>query len=85
MRAILGKKEAERLVDRILSEDVLTLAQAEQAIQEVTGQKPSRASLTRWIHAGKLEAIKLGNQLITSREAIQRFMVNRTSTLTVQS
>lgn len=69
-------------VSRILTEDILTLAQARQELSAITGQRHDKATLTRWIHRGvggvKLEAVRLGIQLLTSRQAITRFIEART-------
>lgn len=70
-------------VQQILTEDVLTLTEARQEIHSITRQRPDKATLTRWIHRGvggvKLDAVRLGRQLITSRQAITRFISARTA------
>jgi hypothetical protein len=81
-----NKPDASSIVQKILSEDVLSIAQARAQIFEATGQRPDKATLCRWIHKGchgvKLEAIRLGGQnLFTSVQAIHRFIVARTEKL----
>ncbi len=70
--------------NRILTEDILTIADARKEIASITGQRPDLSTMTRWIHRGvggtKLEAIRIGRQLITSRQAITRFIEKRTAT-----
>jgi len=73
---------AENVVARVLTEDVLTLAQARVELRQITGRRPDKATLTRWIHRGvggtRLDAVRIGSQLITSRQALNRFVVART-------
>ncbi len=61
---------------------VLTLAQTRTELFKVTGKRPDKATLTRWIHRGvggvKLDAIRVGVQLLTSRQALTRFIEART-------
>jgi Protein of unknown function (DUF1580) len=72
-------------VSRILTEDVLTLSQARAELSQIAGHRPDKATLTRWIHRGvggvKLDAIRIGRQILTSRQAITRFIQARTSGL----
>jgi excisionase family DNA binding protein len=83
MHKPVGKSQAEIRVSSILSEEVLTLSQACEAIHETLRKKPSRATLCRWIHSGQLEAVRFGRILLTSREAIHRWLVDRTATLRI--
>lgn len=73
---------AETVLHRILTEDVINLATARKDLAEITGKRPDKATMTRWIHRGvggiKLEAIRIGNQLLTSRQALTRFIAART-------
>jgi hypothetical protein len=68
---------------RILTEDVLTINDARKEIASVTGQRPDISTMTRWIHRGlggtKLEAVRIGRQLITSKQAITRFIETRSA------
>ena len=80
------KIDAAEIVSRILCEDVISLAQARAEILNITGSRPDKATLTRWIHRGiggvKLEAVRLGGRSIfTSTQALTRFMTARTKTL----
>ncbi|HUP78918.1 MAG TPA: DUF1580 domain-containing protein [Pirellula sp.] len=77
---------AAEVVSRILTEDVLTLTQARDELASITGIRPDKATLTRWIHRGvggiKLEAIRLGGRnIFTSTQALTRFIEARTRTL----
>ena len=77
---------AAEVVSRILTEDVLTLTQARSELANLTGIRPDKATLTRWIHRGvggtKLEAIRLGGRnIFTSMQALTRFIEARTSTM----
>lgn len=69
-------------VSRILSEDVLTLTEARGEIAAATNRRPDKSTLVRWVNRGcygtKLEAVRLGSQLLTSRQAITRFIERRT-------
>lgn len=74
---------AEKVVSAVLTEDILTLSEARWELAQITGQRPDKATLTRWIHKGvggtKLDAIRLGSQLFTSKQALTRFIVARTA------
>jgi hypothetical protein len=71
----------ETIVQRVLSEDVLTIAQARTEIQAIAGSKPDRATLTRWILKGcggvKLDSVRIGRQWVTSKQSVNRFIVAR--------
>jgi hypothetical protein len=61
---------------QILTEDVLTLNQA-------TRELPTRTHLStlyRWAKSGvngrKLETVKVGSQIVTSRQALTRFLLS---------
>lgn len=74
------------VVSRILTEDVLSLAQARDELAKLTGIRPDKATMTRWIHRGvggvKLEAIRLGGRhIFTSTQALTRFIEARTRTM----
>jgi hypothetical protein len=72
----------EETVRRVLSESVLTIPQARIDILNATGIKPDTATICRWILRGrkgvKLEAVKVGNQWITSIESLNRFLIATT-------
>ena len=79
----MPKPNPESTVQRVLTEDVLTLAQARYELYQITGKRPDKATMTRWIHRGvggtHLEAIRVGCQLLTSRQALTRFIEARTA------
>jgi len=68
---------------RILTEDVLTLQDARKEIASVTGRRPDKTTLYRWCLRGvggtKLEHIRLGDRILTSSQAITRFIEARTT------
>jgi hypothetical protein len=72
----------EETVRRVLSESVLTIPQARIDILNATGIKPDTATICRWILRGRkgvtLEAVKVGNQWITSIESLNRFIIATT-------
>lgn len=72
-------------VSRILTEDVLTLSQARVELSQIAGHRPDKATLARWIHRGvggvKLDAIRIGRQILTSRQALTRFIEQRSTTI----
>lgn len=76
---------AAETVSRVLTESVLTITQARDLIGDSIGKRPDKATIHRWIHRGvggtKLEAIKVGNQTLTSAQAINRFITARTAAL----
>lgn len=67
----------------ILVEDVLTLQDARKELHQVTGQRPDKTTLYRWCLRGvggvRLEHIRLGDRILTSRQAITRFIDARTA------
>ncbi len=78
--------EAEAIVSRVLTEEILGLSQAREVIKELTGSRPDKSSIVRWIRKGlggvKLEAVRLGGRdLFTSKQAITRFIQARTASL----
>lgn len=82
MVAKAKQTDASEVVARVLSEDVLTLAQARNELRQITGKRPDKATMTRWVHRGvggvKLDSVRIGVQLLTSRQALHRFIVART-------
>jgi hypothetical protein len=71
------------IAQRVLSEDVLSLSDARQEIHALGGIRPDQSSVTRWCTRGvggvKLESVRIGNRLVTSRQAITRFIHARTA------
>ena len=66
---------------RILSENVLTLKDAASEIGNLIGRRPDKTTIYRWCLRGvggvKLESVRLGNRILTSRQAITRFIEAR--------
>ena len=63
----------------ILSEDLLTIEQAAREVPRPAGKKPLHyATAWRWAHRGlrghKLETVRVGSQLMTSRERLHAFL-----------
>ncbi|MEN8148989.1 MAG: helix-turn-helix domain-containing protein [Planctomycetota bacterium] len=70
------------MVVDVLGEETLTLAEAAEVLPRLRrGRKVHVSTLYRWVSRGvggvRLEAVKLGRTLITSREALQRFAERR--------
>ena len=64
----------------ILSEDLLTIEQAAREVPRPAGKKPLHyATAWRWAHRGlrghKLETVRVGSQLMTSRERLHAFLL----------
>lgn len=62
----------------IKSEQLLTLPEAARAVPPVGGKRPHTSTLFRWTRKGvrggvKLECVRIGRKLCTSREALDRF------------
>ena len=62
----------------IHAEQLLTLSEAARALPRLRGDRKVHVStLYRWIKRGvrgvRLESVKIGRTLVTSREALQRF------------
>ncbi len=78
----MNATNAEKVVTRVLTEDILTLADARNELRNITGKRPDKATMARWIHRGvggvRLDAVRLGCQLFTSRQALTRFIEART-------
>lgn len=71
------------VVSRILTEDIVCLTDARKEVASLTGKRPDKATMARWVHRGvggvKLEAVALGRQLFTSKQALTRFIEARTA------
>jgi len=71
----------ENAVSRILTEDVVSLQEARADLFRATGRRPDKTTLYRWCLKGvagtKLEHIRLGDRILTSRQAITRFIAAR--------
>ncbi len=62
-----------------LDETVLTLPEAAAAIPTQNGKRPSVSTIWRWCRKGlrgtRLEYLRCGRRILTSREALDRFFV----------
>lgn len=86
MRTKSVQERAETVVSRVLAEDVLSLSEARNELQKITGHRPDKSTMIRWIIRGvggvKLEAVRLGGRHIyTSTQALNWFIVARTISL----
>ena len=70
-------------VAKVLSEDVLTLRQAAVELSAISGKRPDKSTIFRWISRGcggvKLDGVRVGRDWLTSRQAITRFIVARSA------
>ena len=77
----MRKKDMSDVVSRVLSEDVLTLKQAAIELSSVSGKRPDKSTLFRWISRGcggvRLDGVRVGRDWITSKQALNRFIVAR--------
>lgn len=78
-----AEKRAKDVISRVLTEDVLSIAQTRIEIEKTTGQKPQPSTVIRWMQIGcggiRLDAVRVGSQWVTSRQAIHRFILARTA------
>lgn len=58
-------------------ESILGLVSASKHLPEIEGRRPHLSTVWRWIHRGikgaKLESVRIGGRVYTSKEAIDRF------------
>lgn len=77
----MPKIDMSDVVSRVLSEDVLTLKQAAIELSSVSGKRPDKSTLFRWISRGcggvRLDGVRVGRDWITSKQALNRFIVAR--------
>jgi hypothetical protein len=70
-------------VQRLLTEDVVTLQDARREIASVTGRRVDKTTIYRWVLRGvrgtKLEHIRLGDRILTSKQALTRFIAARSA------
>jgi len=68
---------------KVLSEDVLTTKEACEEFRPMLGRPIDRTTLYRWalrgIQGTRLEYTKIGGRIVTSRQAIARFLEARSS------
>lgn len=76
------QEQAARYVRRVLAEDVITLQDARRELIPLLGKRPDKTTVYRWCLRGvggvKLEHVRLGNRILTSRQALNRFITSRT-------
>ena len=76
------KQNAQDVVSRVLSESVLTISQARAELGNISGDRPAKSTIIRWISRGasgvRLEGCKVSRDWVTSTEALNRFIVART-------
>lgn len=63
----------------LLTEEVITLGQARNLLPQVKGLKrPNLSTIFRWAHRGiggkKLETVRIGSRILTSKQAMTRFI-----------
>ena len=65
-------------VNNVLSEDVLSVPQAQSELFKLLGRRLDKSTLYRWMEKGtggvKLEYVKIGRFFYTSKQAIHRFI-----------
>jgi hypothetical protein len=68
-------------ISRLLTEEVVTLHEAREELQKLTGKRFDKATLWRWATRGaygtKLDTVRVGRAVMTSRQAITRFIENQ--------
>ena len=86
MKKTIEKKTTDgaEVVSRVLTEDILSLSQAQRELQSLIGTRTDKSTLIRWIRKGvrgaKLDAVRLGGRSIfTSSQALTRFIQATTS------
>lgn len=66
----------------ILAETVISLAQAARELNPVLGHTPCTSTVYRWCTVGsggvRLEFARVGSRILTSHEALSRFIQRRT-------
>jgi len=77
------KANVQDVVSRVLSETVVTISQARAEIGNISGDRPDKSTMIRWITRGasgvRLDGCKLSRDWVTSTEALNRFIVARTA------
>ncbi len=62
----------------IFKDNILSLSGAAKSIPAVDGKHPNPSTVYRWIADGvggvKLDSVRIGRRLCTSKEALQKFM-----------
>lgn len=75
--------ETKTKTQRVLSEDVITLQDARRELEGILGRRPDKTTLYRWCLRGvggvRLEHVRLGNRILTSKQSITRFIEARSA------
>lgn len=63
----------------LLTEEVITLSEARNFLPEIQGcKRPCVSTIWRWTLRGiggvKLETVKIGSRIVTSKQAVTRFI-----------
>lgn len=77
----------QKQIDRLLAEEIIPLREAEHEFPPCRGNKVHRSTVTRWITRGvkvngqvlRLEALRLGSDWGTSKQACRRFLTAMTT------
>lgn len=75
----MEREETSEMID-IENESILSLTEATKVLPSIDGRRPHVSTLWRWAMKGirggvRLETARLGRRVITSKEALQRFIV----------
>jgi hypothetical protein len=77
----MKKDVASSVVSQLMTEDIIPLDDARKELQALTGQRFCKPTVWRWAIRGcggtKLETFKVGRAIMTSRQAVTRFIVAR--------
>jgi hypothetical protein len=70
-------------VAKLLSEDVISLKEAHRELEQVLSQRMDRSTVHRWALRGvrgcKLDHVRIGGKMVTSKQALTRFISELTS------
>jgi hypothetical protein len=62
----------------VMTEGLITVSEAVQELEAATGKRPHKATVHRWMQRGvdgvKLEAVRIGRSVFTSRQSLTRFI-----------
>lgn len=77
LRSQPGSRDMQ-VVSQVLTEDVITVEEARNKLSKLFRKRQAKSTLIRWIHTGKLDAVRLGRQWFTSSQALTRFIESQT-------
>jgi hypothetical protein len=70
-------------IHRILTEDVISSSEAQRELRQVLNTTLDRSTIHRWMLRGvkgvQLDHVRLGGKLLTSKQAITRFVSELTA------